>query len=180
MLCLDLILMVRYPFAMKESRLKKYLLAAFCFAVPPAAFLTFRPKKLTLMRMGAGWTVAYVCIYFIVFCISVLYTWTKLRGPSFSKEVRNLVLKRHIITSLTYLLFNMYLFFTMYALVFYNLEDLYVQSDDARWWVLTFKLMFAAQGFVIPFLRLSEPYFYQAVCKKLKSLTISAGLIKKI
>ena len=36
------------------------------------------------------------------------------------------------------------------------------------WWVKTLKILFASQGFAIPLMRISEPYFYKIVSNKIK------------
>ena len=51
-------------------------------------------------------------IYVNIFIFSVVYTCRKLSGPGMSKEVRNLILKRHILTSVLFLVFNQYIFAT--------------------------------------------------------------------
>ena len=170
MLCLDLILMVRYPFDRKEPRVIKYILASVCLALPPAILLTFRPLILKWMRVGAAITIAYICIYFILFLTSVIYTWSKLRGPSFSKEVRYLVLKRHIITSCVYLLSNFYIFISMIMILVWDLDQIYHSHETTdSWYIKVFKIMFASQGFLIPILRLSEPFFFQVIVQKIKN-----------
>ena len=143
MLCLDLILMVRYPFYNKESRLKMYLLAALCLAMPPASLLAFKPLKIFWLRVGAAFTTAYVFIYFLIFLTSVIYTWSKLRGPSFSKEVRYLVMKRHIITSCVYLFSNTYIFLTFFYILFIDLDTLYSINTYNSWWTRGWKIIFA-------------------------------------
>lgn len=109
MLCLDLILMVRYPFERKEARLNKYRFCSVLLASPPAMLLSLKPFDISWLNIGASITIGYVSVYLMVFVTSVLYTWSKLRGPSFSSEVRYLVLKRHIITSTVYLISNAYI-----------------------------------------------------------------------
>jgi len=162
-LCVDLILMVRYPFEDKESRVKKYVLISVLLAITPTYLLTFHPNNTKLPRIGAGIVVIYVVNFVCFFAISVCYTFNKLRGPGFSKEVRYLALKRHIITASFYLIANIYIFANFYTLMVTNVKDLEDFAYIDTWWSRSLKIIFACQGFAIPLLRLSEPYFYQIV-----------------
>ena len=55
---------------------------------------------------------------------------------------------------------NFYLYMNVFLVTIYDSEYLYEHFPMNAWWASVFKLLFAAQGFAIPFLRLSEPYFY--------------------
>ena len=105
----------------------------------------------------------YVMAFALIFFISIGYTFNKLRGPGFNKEVRYLALKRHIITASFYLIANSYVFANYWNFCFI-ISDTVTLTDFVpidTWWSRTMKIIFASQGFAIPILRLSEPYFYK-------------------
>ena len=105
-------------------------------------------------------------IYLAVFNFSIIYTWKKLSGPGMSKQVRNLVLIRHILTSVLYFLFNIYIFASPILVLAGNTDFTDYELDV--WWTRLLKILFASQGFVIPLSRLSEPYFFEILGRKLK------------
>ena len=84
-----------------------------------------------------------------------------------SKEVRNLVLKRHILTTMLYLVSNSYLFATFFMLMLPSWNS-GVERDLDTWWTRALKILFVCQGFFIPLARLSEPYFYEIVGHKIQ------------
>jgi len=83
-----------------------------------------------------------------------------------SKQIRQLVLKRHILTIAVYIVSNMYTFMGLFVKLnpehraYYHIEN---------WYVKILKLIFAAQGFFNPVLRLWEPYFYGIIGHKLRT-----------
>lgn len=77
-----------------------------------------------------------------------------------SKQVRSLVLKRHVATMLVYMICNLYAFANFLAISTIAWQNqLKIQEDN--WLFRTLKILFAAQGWFIPLMRLSEPFFYQ-------------------
>lgn len=81
----------------------------------------------------------------------------------------SLVLKRHVLTSVVYLVTNLFFFLNLAVLAFYKAGNLDAREALESWWVYMLKILFASQGFFIPLLRLSEPFFYQIVARKLRS-----------
>lgn len=83
-----------------------------------------------------------------------------------SKQVRRLVLNRHMATMLVYLLCNIYAFVSFLLIV----VDKWNTSGGITnaWYVLVGKVLFASQGWLIPLMRLSEPFFYQILVQKFK------------
>ena len=109
-LCVDLVLMVRYPFESKDGRVSRYLIISIFLALIPTIFECIHGTVESKIRLvGLGMAFSLRLIFVATFIFSVAYTWNKMRGPSFSKEVRRLVLKRHIITALLYLITNLYM-----------------------------------------------------------------------
>ena len=169
MLCLDLMLMVRYPFQKKESRMTKYMIYSVLVSALQVTFTMYSESQVWIWRVGIVMGFSMLVGYIVTFFISVVYTCQKLSGPGFSKEVRRLILKRHILTSLFYLISNAYVFLSITYMTFADQAKLYnfvAITDNAL--LNTLKILFAAQGFMIPILRLSEPYFYQILVKKFR------------
>ena len=143
-ICVDLILMVRYPFDSKDGRIKKYVGLAFLLALIPACLLTFKSLDIgKLKAVSIAWH-TYIVALMLAFISSVVYTWKKLSGPGFSKEARTLILRRHIVTSLVYILTNFYLFIGAYILTFWSEEDLANFESIDTWWIKTLKIIFAS------------------------------------
>lgn len=71
-----------------------------------------------------------------------------------------------MVTTVVYLLCNLY-YFVNQVFIMVPAWRTYFYKIDA-WWVLTLKILFAAQGWFIPLMRLSEPYFYQILVSKIE------------
>ena len=121
-LCVDLILMVRYPFNNKESRIYLYLGVSLLISIITGIFAVFVAYNLVLLWVGALIQIIVTSLFVISFIGSICYTYSKLRGPGMSKQVRNLVLNRHVATMLIYLICNTYIFCTYFAIVFPSLR----------------------------------------------------------
>ena len=100
--------MVRYPFESTNGRVNKYLIASFILALIPASLEEYQKIDTKIGKIGFTVGLALRTIFVLTFIVSVVYTCKKLSGPSFSKEVRQLVLKRHVITVVLFLLTNLY------------------------------------------------------------------------
>ena len=170
MLCLDLILMVRNPFQSKESRLPKYVIVSILLSLPVAYMQSFvgNHHSNAILTAGCYGSMVLLALYLILFLASIVYTMKKLSKQYFSKTVLSLVLKRHVLTSVVYLVTNLFFFLNLAVLAFYKASNLNARSALESWWVYMLKILFASQGFAIPLLRLSEPFFYQIVARKLR------------
>lgn len=118
MLSIDLILTVRYPFKKKEGRNKIYLAVSVIVSAFYTSGIGFTHDGDNYYEFSIYFGMITLCLFFVIFIVSIVYTCKKLSGPGMSKEVRNLVLKRHILTTLLYIVSNLYLFatFFIYAL----------------------------------------------------------------
>ena len=115
MLSLDLILTVRYPFKKKEGRNKIYVaISVVCSCLYTCGIAFSKDGSYYWSSIYFG--IAILCLFFLVFLVSIIYTCKMLSGQGMSKEVRNLVLKRHILTTVLYLVSNVYLFATFFIL----------------------------------------------------------------
>ena len=84
-----------------------------------------------------------ICLYVLMFLASIFYPYRKLSGPSFSKQVRHLVLKRHVLTSLAFLVTNTYVYITVAMFTFMTREEIIeFEPIDAKW-ASILKLLFA-------------------------------------
>ena len=113
--------MVRYPFESTSGRVNKYLIVSFFLALIPASFEDFQNVNYNTATIGFSIGIALRTIFVLTFIVSVAYTCKKLSGPSFSKEVRQLVLKKHIVTVVLFLLTNSY--FVVNEIVFLTTPD---------------------------------------------------------
>ena len=81
----------------------------------------------------------------------------KLTKPGVSREVRMLVLKRHISYIGAYFFCNIYLI--IQAAQTYNFRN---GTDvlEGTWWINVSEILYFLQGVIIPALRVVEPYFF--------------------
>ena len=167
-LCLDLILMIRKPFADKESRVNKYLAACF---IPTASIVTLS-SFVDWEHIGGIIIFALFgsmgAMFFVTAPLSMIYACVKLNQPGISGEARTLVLKRHIYTILFFALANSYLFLGITVPILCEINDVYYVQENS-WFLYILKLIYQSQGLFLPFLRVSEPYFYQIAIRKLKT-----------
>ena len=79
----------------------------------------------------------------LAFIFSVAYTCTNFRKAGFSKEVRQLVLKRHVITALAFMITNAYLLVNEIVFITSTPEDLAATfGTNYSWWAKTLKILF--------------------------------------
>ena len=136
--------MVRYPFESKDGRVNWYVIISFILALVPGYFMS-EGKTFVGVRTGFGISFALKIIFVLTFILSIVYTCKKLRGNGFSKEVRKLVLKRHIITVLLYLITNLYLAISEMVYLTASDEDLINEfGSNCSWWAKILKILFAA------------------------------------
>ena len=143
MLCIDLVLMVRYPFEKKESRIPWYLMISLILSIPSAITLVLQADSNMAMTIGSYLAFTYKTTFILIFICSVIYICRKLSGPGFSKEVRNLVLKRHIMTTVLWLITNTYTFINVSFILTRDMKDIMMYKGNDSWWACTLKIMFA-------------------------------------
>jgi hypothetical protein len=108
-LCLDLVLMIKYPFNDKESRLKYYIWSSFSVAffigVANVVYLNAGESKRWPYIIYIGWFT-----FFLAMAIySTIYAGCKLIRPGISGQVRTLILKRHFLCIFFFMISNVYL-----------------------------------------------------------------------
>lgn len=140
MLSIDLILTVRYPFKKKDGRNMIYLTISLIVAAVYTSGLGFTHSGDTYYQFSISMGQAVLCLFFLIFLVSIVYTWRKLSGQGMSKEVRNLVLKRHILTTTLYMFSNLYLFATFFIISLPGWKTSERELDT--WWTRSLKLIF--------------------------------------
>ena len=108
-LSVDLILMLRYPFDKKESRMKFYWIISLILSITLTLTAICFDNEAVISFAVYG-TLAVLVAYFCILIFSVIFACRKLSGPGMSKEVRGLLLKRYILAAFLYLIANIYLF----------------------------------------------------------------------
>ena len=191
-LCIDLVKTVKYPFSMKDSRLRKYLIISFASGLL-SGFERFYSieyikghgeeddiQRLVSILVTCLSELALFAIFSVAGIFSCVYAYLRLNKPGVSQEVRQLILRRHI----TYIIFYMFC-----NLFFMGSEYLYIRKNnssnnyeaDGKWfanlkeenpvsyWVIyAFEILFYGQGLFIPLTRLSEPYFFTLALSNIK------------
>ena len=158
-LSVDLIYMVRNPFAKKESRMAIYWGVSLFVSL----FITIGAVTIPndeVISIAVYFNAVILVVYGGTLIFSIIFTCKKLSGPGMSKEVRGLLLKRYILAAFLYCIANIYLFAAVAMQLKYWEDDIW-EKNGWGWNIL--KLIFSLQGFYIPLSRFSEPYFYQIV-----------------
>ena len=164
-LCVDIILMIRDPFKRKESRMPKYITYTLISPIPTTFFLTYGSYE--FWRIGVWNVVANYTLLVFSFIVSVIYTCRKLHGPGMSAEVRELVMRRHIVQIVAYIITFSYVFSEFYAIAFSEQVRETLLVGHKQWFYKILKTICICQGFINPILRLFEPAFFYIVKKKI-------------
>lgn len=137
MLCVDLILMIKHPFKMKEPRMKFYV-----------AFTTTTSFAVAVLFLATEkFHNSYQFIVFVVSFMgflgaaiwSVIFSWQRLTLPGMSAEVRSLILKRHVASIAVYFICNLYVLVSSC----YNIANYTFPGTDA-WWAKLLKVLFCS------------------------------------
>ena len=104
-------------------------------------------------------TLVYFFIYVLLAIFSFIFAGHRLMQAGINSEVRSLILKRHVIYIVYFFIANLQLVVLCYTVVNPNV----VISPHDSWPFVVLKVLMATQGYVMPLLRLSEPYFYWSV-----------------
>lgn len=122
-LAIDLILMIRNPFLSKEKRMSVFLWSSITLSITigSATTITSDYEKLQERFVPDWWVMGsiyvFILAYFIISIFSIVYAFKRLRKPGISKEVQSLVLKRHIISIIGFILSQLYCFVSLVFLV---------------------------------------------------------------
>ena len=109
-LCFDLMIMLKKPFQMKDRLIPIYTAVSVLMAMVLTGLLLPRVQAIDAWEQYLAAAVAWTLFifYFGIVIVSTIFACYKLNGPGISSEVRRLVLVRHIMTMLTYLVVNIY------------------------------------------------------------------------
>lgn len=110
MLCIDLILIIRYPFSKKDGRTPVQLSISMIMSIAVTCTMLYEGDDKWIKRLGYYLYSAVLYSYLLCFFGSGIYACMKLGGPGMSKQVRMLVVKRHVLTGFLYILSNIYYF----------------------------------------------------------------------
>ena len=180
MLCLDMILMVRDPFTKSESRMPIYITIVCLGNLVIAPLLAFNQGSEIVFKIGIWMFTVITTFYVVIFFFSAVYAWMKLGGPGMNKEVRLLVMKRHIITGLFFTFSNTYLVWTNIWTVLGGEYIAKMNTTDPTVFMMIFKLIWACQGFFLPLGRVFEPYFFKVCADALKDFCCCGNHAKKL
>ena len=114
-LCVDLILMLKYPFASKEKRMVLYMLFSIVGAAVPSLSLLFTAERrgesntYQPSSWALGLCVTIIVGYIVIAVASVIFAAKKLRRPGISKESQKLVLIRHVLAIIGFLTAQLYI-----------------------------------------------------------------------
>ena len=107
-LCIDLILMLRWPLKQKGARTTLYHIWSGAISTSVCFFYWLQLDNLSIQVLRVlVWGVLDSII--IIAPISICYAWVKLSKPGLSSEVRSLILSRHLYTMLFFLVANSYI-----------------------------------------------------------------------
>ena len=104
-ICYDLMWILYNPFKSPELNMKISLTVCFLFAFIVAILGQDSVKKGHHEGVSIVMTVAY-SVFLIFAVLSVAYSWCRMKGSLFSKEVKLLILKRHITYIVAYAILN--------------------------------------------------------------------------
>lgn len=112
----DLILMIKFPFKDKQSRMKFYLTACFLASTIVAVIVTSVTNNSQNQKTWPFYFFiwGYGAIVFISVSSSI-FAYKKLSKPGISGEIRTTILKRHILAIVLYLVLNLYIFVSSLA-----------------------------------------------------------------
>ena len=111
-LCIDLVLMLRRPFMKKDALMPRYL--GFSVVMSAISALLLQPRVLAIspviLDFSFFYHVACIVAYVLIVVFSIVYGCISLSKPGISREVKWLILIRHITTVLFIFLAYSYIF----------------------------------------------------------------------
>ena len=107
--CIDLILTIKRPFKAKEPRMPRYYICTFVVATMQATILTFFYMDEDVLTIGEWIGSGAIVVLWILSVGSIVYGLVKLCQPGISREVRNVIMARHVVTILFFVIGNLYL-----------------------------------------------------------------------
>ena len=102
---------------------------------------------------------AFTGMYLILTLFSIVYACVKLNQPGISREVRKLVLIRHVVTMVTFVLVNSYVIFGCMICLLPKYRTINTPEMNSAT-ISGMKIIYQGQGLVLPITRITEPFFY--------------------
>jgi len=156
-LCFDLILMIKYPFAKKEKFMTWYLVVSTLLSLIISLRLRYEIAGSVFISSNILFIISYA-----IFCIagitSSILAYNFFSRPGMSREAKSLVLKRHISGIVFFFVMNQYVMISCVQ----NLAFPDFNTENTYWWTVMLKIMFYYQGYLMPFVRCTEPAFIQS------------------
>jgi len=163
-MALDLINSIKFPFRPKTSRYYVLFTIASSFIVACFQTMMYTRGFRWQTRLLAVWFSLTSLIYLCSAVYSILYARRKLQRPGISREVRDLVFRRHIVQIVVFIFSYSYFFVSI-------IIDWFITSskrvDVHNFFLSALKINFALQGLYLPLSRVIEPAFVNVVKKKL-------------
>jgi hypothetical protein len=157
--------MLKNPFKAKEVRTPLYLWGSCIIALMVTTILFVTAKRSdNYDYLITGW-IPFIAImtifvsYFFIAIFSIFYAFKKVCKPGISKETQKLVLVRHIISIICFMISQTYLI----SSIIYVAIPPYKRDREGFQIVYVFKILFISQGIYMPILRASEPFFFDVI-----------------
>ena len=172
--CIDLILTIKRPFKAKEPRMPRYYIFTFVISTLQATTLTFFYMNEVVLTIAEWVGTGTVLLLWLLSIGSIVYGLVKLCQPGISREVRNVIMARHVVTILFFVIGNLYLqagTVVLFMSTTGSSSGQKVVPDNDSTWVRVLKIIYGLQGLFLPLTRLSEPFFFNIVKLKIKKIS---------
>lgn len=155
-LTLDLIKTIKYPFKRQSSTAYSVISITLSALFALVDQFMYEGEYEWRKTLESAWLISITIIYLAMACISVFFAYRKLRNQGISHEVRDLVLKRHVL-SIGIFIFAYAYFFVSVCIQWHNrFDDGVIVNND---FLSLLKISFILQGIYVPLTRFSEPAF---------------------
>ena len=172
---IDIILIIRYPFQTPNSRFTYYLLVSLLVSGIWSSALVHNyhfVEREGLYHIFNKISIMLVLVFQILIGIfSIIFALIKLCKPGISQELRHIVVKRHIVTVKIFILSNMYLTLGM-IFVSYDGSSKWehFENNTYNFYFIEFlRVIFFSQGILNALVRLSEPFFYKIIMRRVRA-----------
>lgn len=155
-LCLDLILMIKYPFAKKAQFMNWYLSVSTILSLLVAVRPSWVFGRSVYIKTNVILLISYA-IFIVAGVVSSIFAYNFFSRPGMSREVKDLIMKRHISCIVFFFVVNQYVMISCVQ----NLAYPDFNAENTYWWCIILKVMFYMQGYFMPFIRCTEPAFIQ-------------------
>lgn len=140
-LSLDLISTFWYPFAERNSRGTLYLTLSIMFGLLMALLIVYPVSPLTL-DIGVYLTAMLIITYLIIATYTIIYVTVKMFSPGVSKEAVGLIWKRHVSSTIVFIMTNIYTWLNILYMFNPSYQKAFGNEDIDYDWVLVLKILF--------------------------------------